>query len=174
MALVPNTRPARWPDIPPDRFARLIRSDSPEGCRVALLGLPDDLGVRLNQGRPGACVGPDAFRAALARFGCPFDARSDTALPAVVFDAGDVVPAPADTEPALRETHDRVSQAVLALHRAGLITVCVGGGHDLSFPAIRALASHAGGMVGGVSVDAHLDVRETAGSGMPFRALIDA
>ena len=35
-------------------------------CRVALVGLPDDTGVELNNGRTGASKGPAAFRAALA------------------------------------------------------------------------------------------------------------
>lgn len=173
MSAFPNTRPADWPEIASDRFARAIRTASPDGCRVALIGLPDDQGVRLNGGRPGARFGPDAFRAALAKFGGGFDAGDERPIDAVVFDAGDVVPARGDGEPALRETHDRVTQAVLAAHRAGLLPVCIGGGHDLTYASVRALASHTGKTVGGVNVDAHLDVRETAGSGMPFRALIE-
>jgi len=173
VSLAPNTRPAEWPDIAPDRFAKSIRTASPDGCRVTIVGLPDDLGVRMNSGRPGARFGPDAFRAALARFGSGFDAQDERLIDIGVYDVGDVIPARGEGEPALRETHDRVTQAVLAVHRAGLIPVCVGGGHDLTYPSVRAIASHTGKSVGGVNVDAHLDVRETSGSGMPFRALIE-
>lgn len=173
MTLAPNTRPADWPEIAPDRLARAIRTAGPDGCRVALIGLPDDLGVRMNGGRPGARFGPDAFRAALARFGTGFDAHREGPIEIGVYDAGDVVPARGEGEPALRETHDRITQAVLAVHRAGLLPVCIGGGHDLTYPSARALASHTGQRIGGVNIDAHLDVRETAGSGMPFRALIE-
>ncbi|HND60953.1 MAG TPA: hypothetical protein PLB90_05695, partial [Opitutaceae bacterium] len=70
MTTVPHTRPGRWPrPISTARFAATIRRDSPRGCAVALLGLPDDTGVKLNGGRPGAAGGPTAFRAALARYG---------------------------------------------------------------------------------------------------------
>ncbi len=57
------TGPGGWPGRRPDRFARLVRGE-PEGCAIALLGLPFDGGVALNGGRAGAADGPRAFRAA--------------------------------------------------------------------------------------------------------------
>lgn len=169
-----HVRPAHWPPARPDRYASTIRADAPDGCRIALLGLPDDLGVRLNAGRPGAAQGPAAFRAALASYGALHDLDRQDDLEMRVFDAGDVVPAEGDDERALRETHDRAASAAAWLHAQGFeAVVCIGGGHDLTFPTVRALAQRAGS-VGGVNVDPHLDVRETAGSGMPYRALIDA
>lgn len=157
----------------PDRFASGVRTDNPEGCRVALLGLPDDLGVRLNNGRPGAKEGPTALRRALASFGASYDFQRSEPLGVGVYDAGDIVPAPGGDEHALHETHDRVTGALRDLHAMGLVTVCVGGGHDLTFPAVRALSHHAGMPVGGINIDPHLDVRETVGSGMPYRAAIE-
>lgn len=136
--------------------------------------------MRLNAGRPGARLGPAAFRAALARFGSVHDASLQRPISVRVFDAGDVVPAPGGGETALHETHTRITEALLAVHRAGLVPVCIGGGHDLTFPAVRALALHARSesadpalRLGGINIDAHTDVRETVGSGMPFRALIE-
>jgi formimidoylglutamase len=140
---------------------------------VALLGLPDDTGVRLNFGRPGAKQGPAAFRAALAGFGTHFDALRHQNLSGRVFDAGDVQPAAGDDEEALFETHRRVEAAARELHELGLVVVGVGGGHDLSLPTLSALSKHVGGPLGGINVDAHLDVRQRVGSGMPFRRLID-
>jgi formimidoylglutamase len=169
-----HTTPPRWPAIKPDRFAARVRSDVPEGCALALIGLPDDTGVKLNGGRPGAALGPAAFRTALAGFGTDWDGRDGRRLNARVFDAGDVEPARAGDEQALEETHARVQRAVAELHGLGLLPICIGGGHDLSLPAITALARHAGGAVGGISLDAHLDTRERVGSGMAFRRLIDA
>lgn len=162
-------------DLPQGRFAGSIQIGSdPVGCRIALLGLPDDLGVRLNHGRPGAANGPTAFRAALAKYGTRWDASNSRSLAEVgIWDAGDVRPAEGSDEAALHETHRRITDALLSIHRAKLLPVCIGGGHDLTFPALRALAHHAGACIGGVNIDPHLDVRETIGSGMPFRALID-
>jgi hypothetical protein len=58
---VPYTTPATWPKLTPARFASTIRTDRPDGCAIALLGLPDDTGVKMNYGRSGAAKGPVAF-----------------------------------------------------------------------------------------------------------------
>lgn len=171
MAIV-HTQPAVWPPRRAGRFADNVR-DAPEGCQVALLGLPDDTGVKLNFGRPGAKDGPSAFRAALASFGASFDALRRQRLETLVFDAGDVVAAPGDDDAALFETHRRVEAAAHALHELGLVVVAVGGGHDLSLPTLSAFAKHSQNSLGGINLDAHLDVRERVGSGMPFRRLIE-
>lgn len=172
MTLIPHCQPPGTPSpIPAARFASTIRSDSHEGCRVAIIGLPDDLGVRMNGGRPGAAEGPRAFRAALAAYGVRNPANADYPP---VFDAGDVHPAPGANEAALTETHERVTRAAMALHNLGLFPVAIGGGHDLTFPFVRAAVEHFGpSRFGGVYFDAHLDVRESVGSGMPFRRLMD-
>lgn len=157
-------------------MAGLITSDPAQmaGCKVALLGLPDDCGVQLNNGRPGAADGPRAFRAALASYGVAEPAGF--AWPKV-FDAGDVTPAPGVHAEALAETHRRVTEAASALHKAGLFPITIGGGHDLTFPFVRAAVEHhrkeRAEQFAGVYFDAHLDVRPTVGSGMPFRRLID-
>ncbi len=162
---VPHCQPGRWPEqIGASRFASRIRRDSPEGCRLALLGMPDDTGVGLNGGRLGAAEGPTALRRALARYGAA--EASGIEWPGV-FDAGDVEPADE-----LDETHDRVSVAVDALLAADLFPIGIGGGHDLTYAFVRPLATRLPGMVG-VYFDAHLDVREQKGSGMPFRRLVE-
>lgn len=170
-----------------DRFARTIRTDSPEGCRIALLGLPDDTGVALNGGRVGARDGPRAFREALARYGTTWyqahathldtlphiDSSRDAADLATVgvFDAGDVEPATGTTVKAMEATHDRVTVAVKKLFDAGLLPVCIGGGHDHTWPAIRAVAQRYPEFAG-IYFDAHLDVRDDPGSGMAFRKIL--
>ncbi|HYC71386.1 MAG TPA: formimidoylglutamase [Opitutaceae bacterium] len=165
MPRIPHTTTAFWPgEISTGRFAAAVNRVSPLGCRVALLGLPDDTGVRLNGGRPGAAGGPAAFRAALARYGAAEPARGS--LPRV-YDAGDVEPGRT-----LEETHARVTAATSALLEAGLFPVAIGGGHDLTFPFVRAVANRFPRPTG-LYFDAHLDVRETVGSGMPFRRLVE-
>lgn len=167
------TRASSWPKLREGRFASCIQDHFADRCRLALLGLPDDTGVELNRGRPGARSGPGAFRQALASFGTRWDALTQSDLDVPIYDAGDVEPAPGDDEQALFETHRRVEAALLDLRQLGLMTVCVGGGHDLSLPALSAVSKHAGRALGGVNLDAHLDVREHVGSGMPFRRLIE-
>ena len=161
----PHTKPAHWPsDLPESKFASLIRS-SPEGCQIGLVGIPDDMGVKLNNGRPGASEGPSALRAALCRYGVakPHDWDWPT-----IWDAGDVEVVPGD----LHETHERVTTAVRAILEQGVFPIMIGGGHDLTFPFVRAVAELHKPMHG-IYFDAHLDVREETGSGMPFRKLIE-
>ena len=161
---VPHVTPPAYPSILPGRFASTIATDKPDGCAVALLGLPDDTGIKMNAGRAGAAEGPAAFRTALARLGVaePVGFTWPT-----VFDAGDVVAAAT-----LEETHERVTEAAEALTQRGLLPVAIGGGHDLTYAFAR-------GVLAGVDhpvvvyCDAHLDVRATPGSGMPFRWLAE-
>lgn len=170
MTRIPHTAPPHYPGtLPPARFAAHIQQSLPVGCRVAILGLPDDLGVRLNNGRPGAKDGPRAFREALARYGVA--EPHGWAWPKV-FDAGDVTPAPGADSAALTETHRRITEATAAILDLGLFPIAIGGGHDLTFPFVRAVIRKFGRLEG-VYYDAHLDVRETIGSGMPFRRLIE-
>jgi formimidoylglutamase len=169
----PHTRPGAEFELKPGRFAARLARDVFGDCRAALLGLPDDLGVQLNGGRAGAANGPTEFRATLARFGADFDGLAGRDFALRLFDAGDVVPAPGNDAAALAETHCRVEAAVAFLHAHGLVPICVGGGHDLSLPAITALSRNAGRALGGINLDAHLDVRARIGSGMPFRRLIE-
>jgi formiminoglutamase len=165
MSLLPNTSAPPWPgDTPAGRFASTIRTDSSEGCTVALIGLPDDTGVRLNNGRTGAAGGPKAFRAALSRYGVADSAAGYLPL---VFDAGDVMPTGS-----LEKTHERVTEVTTALLDRGLFPIAIGGGHDLTYPFVRAVAAKYPKLAG-VYFDAHLDVRETVGSGMPFRRLVE-
>jgi formiminoglutamase len=146
--------------------------------------------VRLNHGRPGAKDGPRAFREALAKYGVaqPFGWE----WPAI-FDAGDVVPAKGTGVAALTATHQRVTEAVKAILDLGLFPIGIGGGHDLTYPFVRGViewyvanrkpnADRRGNGQGrpehaerfrGIYFDAHLDVRETPGSGMPFRELVE-
>ena len=163
---IPHTTPPVWPaDISSSRFASTISRDSTRACRIALLGLPDDLGVKLNHGRPGAAEGPAAFRAALARYGATDPAGAPWPR---VYDAGDLAP----SGDSLEETHARITAATIALLERDLLPIGIGGGHDLTFPFVRAVAQKFSPL-GGIYFDAHLDVRQTDGSGMAFRRLIN-
>ena len=180
--MIPHVAPPVWPaPIRQGRFASTIVPNTPElmedasaqqqlkKCRVAMLGIPDDTGVELNHGRVGAKGGPAAFRGALAKYGVasPADERDDAAAYPRVFDAGDIV-----LGKDIHETHDRITEATLAILEMGLFPIAIGGGHDCTFAFVRGVA-RAFGTLGGVYFDAHLDVRPSVGSGMPFRSLIE-
>ncbi len=110
-------------------------------------------------------MGPRAIRAALAGYGVAEPAGGMEF--ARVFDAGDVIPGAT-----LDETHERVTRAAEAIIDLGLLPIALGGGHDLTFPFVRAACSKLG-VRSGLYTDPHLDVRAEPGSGMPFRRLIE-
>lgn len=167
--MIPQTMKASWPEVRAGRFAALIERENPRGCTVGLLGVPDDTGVALNHGRVGAKGGPRAFREALAKYGVAHDQRENRDLSAVrVFDAGDLV-----VSDELERTHDDLSAAVSAMLALGMLPVVIGGGHDLTWPGVRALSAAVNQPFAGVYLDAHLDVRRERGSGMPFRKVLE-
>jgi arginase family enzyme len=119
----------------------------------------------MNHGRPGAAGGPAAFREAIEAYGV--GRPIEFSWPAV-YDAGDIIPGAS-----LVETHDRVTEAVGGLLDLGLFPIGIGGGHDLTFPFVRAVTLRESMPLAGVYFDAHLDVRVEEGSGMPFRRLVE-
>ncbi len=168
---IPHTIHARWPDRPAPRYASTIHTDAPDNCALALLGMPDDTGIKLNHGRPGACDGPAAFRRALARYAT---SQPDTFTWPTLYDAGNIPPAGNDPK-TIHDTHNHITEAATAILDLSLLPIGIGGGHDLSYPFIRALANHTHheGTLEVVYFDPHLDVRPELGSGMPFRALVE-
>lgn len=164
--MLPHCDPSKSPTpAATGRFASRLTDTITDDTVVCLIGVPDETGVGLNHGRPGASQGPTAFREALARYGAAEPAGWSWSG---VCDAGNV-----RLGGSLPETHERVTEAVRAAVDAGTLPVVIGGGHDLTFPCVRALAS-ADDPLAVVYFDQHLDVREEEGSGMPFRRIIEA
>ena len=133
------------------------------GAAVALIGCPQDEGVRRNGGRPGAAPGPAEIRRSLYRLTPP------GLEPLKLFDAGDIV-----AKASLEETHAALEAAVAALLAAGKRVIVLGGGNDISYPDCAALVRHAGEVLA-FNVDAHLDVRPDMprNSGTPYRQLLE-
>jgi formiminoglutamase len=132
-------------------------------ARVAILGCPQDEGVRRNGGRPGAAAGPAEIRRALYKM-------TVNGLDSLeLHDAGDVVP-----QATLEDTHAALQAAVARLLADGKRVVMLGGGNDISYPDCAALAQHAGDVLA-FNIDAHFDVRANAqrNSGTPYRQLLE-
>ncbi len=135
---------------------------------IVLLGVPDDRGVAINRGRPGAAAGPAAFREAFYRLTIG-PQRELAAL--TVWDGGDVMPGASNVE-----THARIAELVEACCRRGALPIVIGGGHDNTYGGVR--GARGVGSLGLINIDAHLDLRPNepdgqVGSGTPFRRLID-
>lgn len=133
-----------------------------------LLGYPDDAGIRMNGGRPGANEAPNTIRQIFFKM-TPDVFHSN--LPQI-FDVGNIQP-----EHEIQKTHDLAYKyALQILKKTRLISL--GGGHDFGYPDAAAfldsVTAEAQPLI--LNFDAHLDVRPTDQgfhSGTPFRRLLE-
>jgi formiminoglutamase len=135
-----------------------------ETADVVLIACPQDEGVRRNQGRVGTAKAPMEIRRALYK--SPY--REDL-LSVTLCDLGDVKIAGSLEE--THEIHETIVRQVLADKKRIIV---VGGGNDISYPDICALASVHKNLFA-INIDSHFDVRrnEIRNSGTPYRQLLD-
>lgn len=153
----------------------------PKGARVALVGVPEDIGVRANLGVPGA---RRMWRTFLPRF---LNMQSNRFLDGTAVAVAGVVdvrdlrratraldPARARTarvrnealgtlREAVREVDARVAEVVASIRRSGIVPLVVGGGHNNAYGILAGCASAAGRPMGCVNVDLHADLRPREG-----------
>lgn len=146
-----------------------------------LAGYPDDEGIQINGGRPGAAKAPDTVRKYLYKMTPPLlgpVARSpDLQMNSKAFsivDFGNLI-----NKGDLLSKHEVAFAAAKAALNAGARWVSVGGGHDYGFPDAAAYIEWAqaqGERPLILNFDAHLDVRSTArglSSGTPFFRMLE-
>lgn len=141
---------------------------------IVIVGYPDDEGIELGGGRPGAKEGPDRIRTALYKMTPPAFFQNAGAR---VFDAGNLG-ASLRSGTSIEKRHEQanaVAQHVLACDQK-LLTF--GGGHDYGYPdaaAYVAWAKKRGERPLVINFDAHMDVRPLNNgftSGTPFFRLL--
>lgn len=163
------------PKDPKDvRLHHVIQRWDGKRSDVGIVGIPFDYGVELSGGRIGSARAPDTIREAIKRYGTAYHIEHETDLVKLrIADCGNVVVSSQDS----RMTHERVTAALKAIFTHVDVIISLGGGHDLSYATIRALAEASQGEIGGINVDAHLDVRPVVEgritSGTPFRRLLE-
>lgn len=148
----------------------LVPSTSYDRGDFVLLGLPFDASIPT---RPGAKMGPQAFREALpslTTFG-----RGIELAGRVCRDLGDV-----DLPPdSIQTAHDRVQSASRDIFATGAIPFFIGGDNGLTGAVIRGLADARPDLrLGLVIIDSHYDVREyddedSLSSGTPYRRALE-
>ena len=145
-----------------------------------LIGCPQHEGVYRNNGRIGAAEAPNKIREQLYKL----QVKGDNALK--LFDAGNVLTDLFDSSEitdfpdlnqnpdALEEIHNRLSTIVSEFLRDDKRVIVLGGGNDISYADVRALAENER-EISAINIDAHLDMRiaEEMTSGTPYRKLIE-
>ncbi|OHA76324.1 MAG: hypothetical protein A3I38_02490 [Candidatus Wildermuthbacteria bacterium RIFCSPLOWO2_02_FULL_47_10] len=173
---IPIFEPNRDPhDLKLRNIIHPWKGDKPGGrIDVGILGIPFDLGVKRSGGRTGAARAPDAIRRQIKKYGTAYNCVYGADLSSLnIIDFGnvDVIPA------GVAATHSRARNVVQTLFGLCDTLIIIGGGNDLSFATISGLRRAFGEPIGGMNVDAHLDVREVAKgnitSGTPYRLLLE-
>ncbi|MFL6247838.1 MAG: arginase family protein [Thermoanaerobaculia bacterium] len=148
----------------------LVPSTSYERADFVLVGLPFDASIPT---RPGAKMGPQAFREALpslTTFGRDIDLTGR-----ICRDLGDL-----DLPPdSIQTAHDLVQSTARDIFAAGAIPFFIGGDNGLTGAVIRGLADARPDLkLGLVVIDSHYDVREyddedSLSSGTPYRRALE-
>lgn len=134
-----------------------------------IAGFPDDEGIRINGGRPGAEMAPDTIRKHLYKMTAP--AWRKTAP--VVLDAGNL-----SLDQSLPERHESARKKAQSALSNDHRWIGLGGGHDYGFSdGAGFLDTYIKGKYKPliINFDAHLDVRDTSqglSSGTPFYRLL--
>jgi formiminoglutamase len=146
---------------------------------TVIIGWPDDEGIRLNGGRPGAALAPSRIRKFLYRM------TPDRGPNQNLFDGGDLdITMPGS----LLERHAEARKSAIRVLRTGAKLITLGGGHDFGYPDAASFCEIIGEPQPGdrvstprykplvLNFDAHLDVRPLdhrgPNSGSPFFRLL--
>lgn len=132
-----------------------------------ILGYPDDEGISLNGGRPGAQNAPREIRTVLYKMTPHLQSPR---LPTLT-DLGDLI----DREIPLAERHERGRQVVQTLAQSQQRWISLGGGHDYGYCDATGFAQAFPEDAVVINFDAHMDVRPTDkgfNSGTPFFRLL--
>lgn len=144
------------------------------GCQFVLLGIPEDIGPRANLGHAGATGGWQAF---LSRF-LPLQSNNFIAASQLLLlgevdctalqqQANKLDNQQPEQLALLRELVSQldqyVSAVVQAIFAAGLYPIVIGGGHNNSYPLLKALATQSGQPANSANLDPHSDFRPLEG-----------
>jgi len=142
-----------------------------ENPSTVFFGYPDDHGIKINNGRVGAALGPDHVRSLLYKMSPALNFSAPTSL----LDLGNL----AVNKIPFEKRHATGSEIALMALRQKHRWMGVGGGHDYGFSEGRALIEFSKAEKKGkpliINFDAHLDVRSTDqgfNSGTPFYRLL--
>lgn len=144
-------------------------------CKVALLGVPEDIGPRANLGLGGADQGWSAFLSVWLNLQAnAFSQKIGPVLMAGTVQCDDLQHQANDLDVSqpkqlqqLRELctelDQRVEDVMVQLFQAGFYVVVIGGGHNNAYPLIKALAAATGQPIHCANLDPHADFRPQEG-----------
>lgn len=150
----------------PSSEDELMSQEAPD---LFIWGYPDDEGIRMNGGRPGAALAPTKIREYLYKMTPHLKSQRSPKI----IDLGNV-----DTSLELHLRHEagRKLTSSVNKHFPNSRFLALGGGHDYGYCESTAFAESFPKDAVIINFDAHLDVRPTTNghhSGTPFRRLLE-
>lgn len=150
------------------RLSSFLTQNSTE-AGVHIRGYPDDEGIRLNGGRPGAALGPDQIRTCFYKMTPPLTSKK---IP-LIWDGGNL-----ELDSDLKSRHQQAQSQAFQSYQNKKFVITLGGGHDYGYPDAAAFLSaykNSKKKPVVINFDAHLDVRpldQGPTSGTPFFRLL--
>ncbi|MBI2067672.1 MAG: formimidoylglutamase [Deltaproteobacteria bacterium] len=146
--------------------------------RYALIGFPEDRGIKKNHGHPGASLGPNEIRRAFYRLTAKDLYHAIDLREARLIDLGNI-----KKMATVEEGQQALGEVVQACLFANLFPIVLGGGHEtayghfLGYKGFMEREKQAVLSLHVLNIDAHLDVRPLekgeGHSGSPFRQMME-
>jgi len=119
----------------------------------AILGFPQELGIRNMGGKEGVRDGPIAFRKAFYKLSNHFEKPEG-----LLIDIGNIK---FDLDATLEQVHLRMIKVIRILMEMGVFPIVIGGGNDVTYAAIKGIYdSGIFDKLGLISFDAHLNLHD--------------
>ncbi|MDF9867282.1 formiminoglutamase [Bacilli bacterium PM5-3] len=160
-------RSFRWHQYIQDLDLSSNIKKAPTKLSFILIGYKVDMGIVLNNGRPGAKNGPEKIREFLSNKPCSFTDEIK------IFDGGDV-----NYVSSVEQAQETLATLITKCLENNYFPIVMGGGHDVSYGTMSALIKHydiVNNNFGIINFDAHFDSRpyERSTSGTMFRQIHD-
>jgi len=138
-------------------------------CRYVIFGVPEDVGVRANRGRPGADTAWQAvLKTMLNMQHNQFNDGSQLALLGHLGFADEIARAHITPQTDPKDLHDIISKiddvltaVVKCIVALGKIPIVIGGGHNNAYGMIKGTSLALGKPINSLNIDAHTDLRPT-------------
>jgi formiminoglutamase len=132
------------------RLGEIVKSSISDyyNSKFVLVGCPQDIGVKRNNGRPGAAKAPEIIRQYFYKL-----VVNEKFIKTKLFDIGDI-----KIQESLEKTHLLQEEVITKILLDGKKVIILGGGNDISYPDCKALSSLKKEILA-LNFDSHFDVR---------------
>ena len=138
-------------------------------CRYVIFGVPEDVGIRANRGRPGADTAWQAtLKTLLNMQHNQFNNGNQLALLGHLGFADEIARAHITPQTDPKDLHDIISKidevltaVVKRIVELGKIPIVIGGGHNNAYGMIKGTSLGLGKPINSLNIDAHTDLRPT-------------